>query len=169
MTYLLALYLRLIAYIIKVALHRVTGIELPSTTKAEVSIDERILKLDAARQNLVDGIEALDQLKSEADRNKKELRSAIEQVSLIQQDKEVLSKELEDVQAIMQNDVKAFQNLAGIPSSDEIFKERIIGFISGVIASMIASAIWFFAGEIYKKLQPVQQESVQSSHQILHP
>ena len=52
-------------------------------------------------------------------------------------------KELEAVREIAKSDIGVFQKLAGVPSRQEVAKERFIGFLLGIAASVLASAVWW--------------------------
>lgn len=115
------------------------------------SVDERIRKIDAAKQNLLDGLTAIDELKNEAETNKKEVENALKRLAELQTNKADLQSEVQDLQKVITSDVSAFQKLANVPSSKQIKKERIIGFISGITASVIASGIVWLIIDIYKR------------------
>ena len=111
--------------------------------KEEKSIDERIGKIDEARSSLVEALDAIDELHSEAERNKVELKNALQNLAETERNKGKLENELENIRQVMQTDIATFRNIAGIPSQVQIKKERYIGFVTGVIASIVASAlIW---------------------------
>ena len=79
----LTLYIEVIAKILKKLKFRFTGtgFELSFDTGTEASIDERIIKIDQARANLVDGLKAIDELRTSAEENKKEAQIALEQLA----------------------------------------------------------------------------------------
>ena len=105
------------------------------------SIDERIAKIDEAKANLLEGLRTIDELKEAAEYNKKEAEAALIQIAQLEKDKTSLEQELKSIKDIVQSDVSAFRKVAGVPSPATIRRERIIGFISGVIASVVASGI----------------------------
>lgn len=84
--YLVGSYIGIIAKIIERIDIRfgASGISISIREEAEHNLDERIAKLDSARQNLVDGITAIDELKTEAEHNKREVSKALEQVTSLQ-------------------------------------------------------------------------------------
>lgn len=97
----------------------------------EVSLPE------VARRNLAEALEAIDELKSAAEANQAELAIALERLRDAQDQRAAAEKEVKAVQSIAQADVEVFRKLAGVPSKMEIAKERLIGFILGVLASVI--------------------------------
>ena len=110
----------------------------PFKEQVRATIDERINKIDTARENLADVINAIDGLKKEAQQNKIEAAQALQPIAELEQDKESLSEELEAIRTVIRSDVVGFRKVAGITNKT---RERFIGFISGIIASMIASGI----------------------------
>jgi len=136
-------YVELISKIIKkikVSLNLgFVSVSLGDDTKS--SIDERIIKIDEARNNLLEGIKAIDELREEADKNKAESQLAIEQIAALAKDKTSLENELISIKNIINSDIQSFQKIAGVPSPKQIRKERILGFFSGVLASIVAAAI----------------------------
>jgi hypothetical protein len=105
------------------------------------SIDERIAKIDLAKANLLEGLRAIDELKASAESNKKEAENAIAQINRLSRDKTNLEQELEAIKRVVNADVTAFQRVAGVLGPAEIRRERLLGFVSGVIASVTASGI----------------------------
>lgn len=116
--------------------------------KLIVSIDEetnnntteRLKKLDEARESLIEGLQAIEELKEEANLNKIEADKALQKILELENNKASLEEELQHVQSLIKADVSTFRKVAGISDAD-IKKERILGFISGVLASIIASII----------------------------
>ena len=50
--------------------------------------------------------------------------------------------ELDTVKKMAEADVEVFRRVVGIPSRRDIAKERLVGFVIGVIASLAAALIW---------------------------
>lgn len=105
------------------------------------TIDERIAMIDSARANLLEGVQAIDELRQQAEQNKKDVANAMQQIALLERDKNSLEEQRKAIAAMIDSDVTAFQRIAGIPSKTAIRRERFIGFISGVIASTVASGV----------------------------
>ena len=106
-------------------------------------IDERIKKIDSARENLVESLKAIDELKSTTHENKKELEEVLKKLGHIEKEKRSVEQELEKIRKITNSDIEIFRKLAGVPDDSDRKKERVVGFISGIVASLIASAIIF--------------------------
>lgn len=107
------------------------------------SIDQRIANLDVARDNLVAAVTAIDELKAEAEQNKTELSSALDRLRLLEAEKANAEQELASLRQIASADIAVFQKLAGIPSRRDIVRERLVGFLLGLLASLAASLIWW--------------------------
>lgn len=107
------------------------------------SIDERIEQIDSARLSLVGALTAIDELKFSAEKNKVELAATLKTLTAAQTQSASAEKELEAVREIAKSDISVFQKLAGIPSRSQIAKERFIGFLLGIAASVLASALWW--------------------------
>jgi len=85
------------------------GVEIGFDREEGLGIDERIRKIDKARENLVEGLAAIDELKQSAERSRTEARAALEQLAQLKLDKQSL-------EAIIATDVRVFREVAGIPS-----------------------------------------------------
>ncbi|HST57034.1 MAG TPA: hypothetical protein VLK84_00010 [Longimicrobium sp.] len=124
------------------------GIDSPSPYNESVQrgLDERIAMIDTARNNLLEGVRAIDELRTEAERNKRELAEGLEKLAQIRESKASLEQKQKAIAEIIQSDVTAFRNIAGIPTPSMIRRERLIGFFIGVTASVLASGIvWLIA------------------------
>ena len=143
MTILFDIYFELIEKIlrrVKISKVNILGLEI-SLDEDKGSKDERIKKIEAAKQNLLDGLSAIKELEKEAEKNKYELENALIKLSKIKTDKINLEAELNNIKQVISSDVSTFQKLAGVPTEKEKRKERIIGFFSGIIASIISAGI----------------------------
>lgn len=109
-----------------------------------VDVDARIKKIDAARDNLQDAIQAIDELRDQADLNKKELRDALSRIDEVEKQKSELNNELQTLQKIAEADTNAFRRIVGLPTKGDVWRERLLGFGSGVVASVVASIIFVF-------------------------
>lgn len=140
MNTILALYIEIIAKLIRriSVTFGINNITFTLFEKPSQTVDERIEKIDLAKRNLLDVINAIDELKEEAEANKKESAIALQQISELEKNRENLREEIDAIKTVIQSDVKSFQRVAGIPNRNT---ERIIGFISGLIAGIMASAI----------------------------
>ena len=113
------------------------------------SIDERIAKIEEAKTSLLEGVRLIDELREAAEKNKKEAEFAIAQINKLEIDKVSMQQELDAIRRIAESDVNTFRKIAGVPSATDIRKERIIGFVVGVVSSLVASGvIWAAAWSI---------------------
>ncbi len=113
------------------------------------SLDERLKKLDVAKESLEESLSAIEDLKLEANKNKQELEEALERLSFLEQEKATAEEELKEIRKIAESDSQVFRKLAGVPGQNEIFRERIIGLVTGVFASIVAAGVialftWIF-------------------------
>lgn len=108
----------------------------------EESVDERIRKIDEARNNLVSALSAIDELKAEAAVSKREAHELQEKVASLSSEKVAVDTEIHEIRKIMDLDVNVFQRVAGVPSRKQVAKERLIGFGLGILASLIATLVW---------------------------
>lgn len=119
-----------------------TGLELGVGVDRNRPVDERIARLDEARAALSEGLDAINELRQDATRAKVEHASVISALETALANRDDAEKKLEAIHGIITQDVKAFREVAGV---SDIRKERLIGFVSGVFASIIASALWTWA------------------------
>ncbi len=116
---------------------------------ASRSIEQRVARLDEARNALMESLQAIDELREEADRNKQDLARVLQELSAAKVDKEAAERELSAVKDAVNVDVDVFRSIARIPDDAQIRRERLIGFTTGVLASIIASAIWWAGAKIF--------------------
>jgi hypothetical protein len=72
------------------------------------TLDARIRKIDEARENLVEAIEAIDDLRNQADDNKRDLAEALESLSHMEMEKEALGKRIEILSILADTDTLLF-------------------------------------------------------------
>ncbi|MDP3783270.1 MAG: hypothetical protein Q8Q79_10160, partial [Sphingopyxis sp.] len=101
--------------------------------------------IEAAKQNLLESLDALDDLKAEADQNKRELQSALETIAMIEQKKVAAQNELDSLQQLADLDATALKKLFDVPTPGRIWRERLYGLVTGIVASLIAALLWQLA------------------------
>ena len=116
-----------------------TGLEVSVGVERRRPVDERIARLDEARAALSEGLDAIDELREDAKRAKSEHASVLTALETALANRDDAEKKLEAIRSIIAQDVNAFREVAGVSN---IRKERLIGFASGVCASVLASAFW---------------------------
>jgi hypothetical protein len=138
-------YFELIEQLIQIAYPR---FRIKKIVFGEEGVDERIKRIDDAKSNLVEAIEAVDELKREAELNKSDLAEALKTLSELDEKKSALSSELQTLKQIAQSDTDAFRRIVGLPTKSDIWRERIIGFVSGIVASIVTSGLGWLVGTI---------------------
>jgi hypothetical protein len=115
-------------------------VPLKDTTK---TFEDRIEKIDQAKKNLGEAIAAMDALKLEAEQNKIEFERTIEELNKIKGDKTILESEYHSLKQLSEKDVQTIKKIIGAPN---VNKERAVGFLIGVVSSLVASGlIWWIA------------------------
>src|SRR5216683_610198 len=130
------------------------GISISYNAQAEPTLDERIKKIDRARENLLDGLAAIDELRKSAEENKKEVQQAMQSLARLESDKQKLEATLKSIREVARSDVQAFREMAGIPSLATIRRERVIGFFSGAAASIVASGVVYAIAHLVHRHWP---------------
>lgn len=105
----------------------------------EVTKDRRLSRLDDARMAMEDGMAALDELKAEAESQQQRHERTLLQLHRTLVSQETAQQKLDAIQEAMKADVDAFRTLHGVGDPR---KERVIGFWTGVAASVVATIVW---------------------------
>lgn len=141
---------------IEPSLTGVAGISLAVVGRAaRENIDTRVAKIEAARSNLVEAIEAIDELRDKAEENKRDLAALTEKLSRTEAQKASVDMQLSTLRDLAALDTQSVRQSLGIPTRLQIWRERLIAFASGIVASVVASAIWsFFMDPGYRRIWP---------------
>ena len=133
-------YFDLIAKILRL-IARERGVKVPLGLDRLItpSVDTRLAKLEDARRYLLESLEAVDELKRDAEQNKRDLESALAELQVTMADRDAAHEELRSIRTVMSADIAACRNLAGVPN---VMKERVIGCVAGIIASLVATIMW---------------------------
>lgn len=116
------------------------GINVPALMETESrTIDQRLARLDEARTALAESLVAIEDLQRQAETSKRDHARARAELDATMASKDDAERKLEAIKRLMEQDVEAFQTIAGVPN---VQKERMIGFGSGIAASVIASLLW---------------------------
>lgn len=110
--------------------------------KINATIDDRLAKIETARESLVEALTAVDELKERAQENKRDLEFLTEQIQRAELDKKSLSGELETLKGIASLDTESVRKVLKLPTRVSIWTERVIAFGLGILASTIASLIY---------------------------
>ncbi|MBV5270734.1 MAG: hypothetical protein JZU55_13580 [Afipia sp.] len=100
--------------------------------------EERIAKLDVARDALAESLAAIDQMKVDAQAAKDEFETTNARLQAILGSSQDAEQKLANIRAAMKQDVDAFQTLAGVP---DMKRERWIAFFAGILASTVSAAV----------------------------
>ncbi|TYR35245.1 hypothetical protein FY036_02935 [Mesorhizobium microcysteis] len=106
------------------------------------SLDDRILKIEAARANLSEALEAIDELKGEAQRNQAALAELRRTLVQREEEKGQLDAKLSELRALTEISASTVQDVFRVPTRASIWAERVIGFVIGVAASVAASFVY---------------------------
>lgn len=90
----------------------------------------------------------MDELKERAEENKHELEFLTQQVERAELDKANLSGELKTLKDMAALDTEAVRKVLRLPTQVSIWTERVISFLLGVMASVLASFLY----DISKKM-----------------
>ena len=104
-------------------------------------IPQRLAKIESAKTYLSDALQAMDDLKIAAENNKQDAKVALVQLEELHKNKHNLEKEIQTLKQLAETDTETFRKVAGILSPAQVRRERLIGFVSGVLASVVASGI----------------------------
>jgi uncharacterized protein (DUF3084 family) len=106
------------------------------------TVDERLKKIDAARKNMREALEAIDELGFQADRNKAELSTLATAIAAAKDQKSTLITEAQALEALKAIETEAVRKALGVPTKAQRWAERGIAFLLGVLGSYIASVLW---------------------------
>ena len=109
------------------------------------NIDKRLKKIETAREGLQEALEAVEELRISAEESKLDLQAINASIQQAESEKTTISQELEAIRVIAVQDGTAVRKALGLPTPKDVWKERIVGFILGVLASTVAALIWEFA------------------------
>jgi hypothetical protein len=103
--------------------------------------EDRIAKLDVARDALAESLAAIVQMKKDAQAAKEEYDTTNANLQAILGSSQDAEAKLANIRAAMKQDVDAFQALAGVPN---VKRERWIAFFAGVLASTASTIVVAF-------------------------
>jgi hypothetical protein len=111
------------------------------------TVDARIQQIERAHNSLVDATAAVLELQEIAKANKEEVERVVANLDAVRSEKHAAEQELAALKKLAEVDVETFRKVAGVPTEIQIakerFKERSLGFIIGVMASVVASGVWW--------------------------
>jgi prefoldin subunit 5 len=117
-----------------------------STPLTRESIDARLEKIETARQNLTEALSAMDELRTTAEQNRRDLETLTNAIARAETDKADLNAQLDALKKLSAIDTETVREALRIPTEVDRWKERIWGFIfGGIVAGLVATAIWELA------------------------
>ena len=115
-----------------------------SVRALDLPLGETLLKIESAHKHLTDVIEGIDIIRDQVMTEKTQLDRLIAEVEQKKTQYNEAANDLETTQQLLSKDQEKLRTVLGVDSS----REKIIGFTSGVIASVIATAIWVLGVKI---------------------
>ncbi|MBC9071975.1 hypothetical protein IAI53_08370 [Thauera sp. CAU 1555] len=112
-------------------------------------LGETIEKVEIAQNHLSDAIEAISLIKEQAIDERHKLDTLLEEVKKKHDEHTQAVQELETAQDLLSQNKENLRSVLGISPA----RERIIGFFSGVAASIVASGLWLFGGFLLEKVK----------------
>lgn len=101
-------------------------------------IDDRLARLDVAKEALSESLAAIEELQLEAAETKRAYEASVHELKTILVSRADAEAKLVAIRQMMAQDVDAFRELAGVP---DIRRERWIAFWGGVLASTVSAAV----------------------------
>ena len=111
-------------------------------------LGETLKKVETAQEHLTDAIEAIDVIREQVISERTQLDTLLSEVEHKKVQYKEATSDLKDTQQLLNQDQEKLRTVLGINSK----REKIIGFISGIIASLIAALIWKFGGVLFEFL-----------------
>jgi hypothetical protein len=124
------------------------------------TIDARLQKIEVARTSLVEALSAMDELKTMAEKNKSDLADLIAAINRAEHQKVSLDEEVHTLRALAALDSEGVRKGLKLPTAVDLWRERIYGFIFGLIAAVLGSFIWELA------VRPAIERLNPPSHQV---
>jgi len=117
-------------------------------TRPQRTFEQRLNRLDDAREALKETLDAIDEIKAEAQRNEQRQAVALQALQDTLQSHETAEQKLASIKKLMEVDVSTLREAAGIPN---VGKERLIGAVSAVLCSLVAAGVWLLGETIIKR------------------
>ena len=105
-------------------------------------IDQRLAKIEEAKQNLAEALAAIEDLQTEAQKNSRALDQLTAKLDKAEQRKTVIQKDIDTLRELSKLDAESVRKGLGIPTRLQVWFERVLSFLIGVAASIVASWVW---------------------------
>lgn len=132
---------------IRIEGHPLTGVSVSLIYQGtQQSLDERLAKIDVARENLAEALRAMDEIRDQAKDNKYALEALNRELEGTSLEKENAAKEIETLRSLAQLDTETVRRALGVPTTRRRMGELSFSFILGIVASLTAAWIWRLIG-----------------------
>ncbi|MGE3146301.1 MAG: hypothetical protein AB7K35_12015 [Pseudorhodoplanes sp.] len=111
----------------------------------EATLDERIRKIELARDNLADALAAVDELKAVAETNRKELAEIEESVRRRAAENKTLETQQNQLKTLAGLDVHTVRMALGLPTQREVWRGYVFSFFGGIVTTIVISLLYDFA------------------------
>ena len=108
-------------------------------------LGETLQKVETAQEHLTDALESIDVIREQVVSERGQLDNLLAEVEQKRKQYNETTSDLKTTQELLNKDQEKLRTALGVNSS----REKIIGFISGVIASIFATAIWFSGSKLW--------------------
>lgn len=105
-------------------------------------IDQRLAKIEEAKQNLAEALTAIEDLQAEAQTNSRALSQLTDKLDKAEERKTLIQRDIDTLRELSKLDAESMRTGLGIPNRLQVWFERILSFLIGVAASVVASWIW---------------------------
>lgn len=109
-------------------------------------LGETLQKVEAAQEHLTDAIEAIDIIRDQVVSERSQLDVLLNEVEQKKTQYKEATSDLKTTKELLNHDQEKLRTALGVNSS----REKIIGFLSGIIASVLATAIWVFGSKLWE-------------------
>ena len=102
-------------------------------------------KIAEAQESLSEGVAALDSLKADYGAERDRLTKLMDDVKKKREECQTANQDLVLTQDILKEDRDRLKRILGVDDT----RSKIIGFVSGVLASLIAAGLWFAGSKFF--------------------
>jgi chromosome segregation ATPase len=111
----------------------------------DTPLGDTLKKVEVAQEHLTDAIESIDVIREQVVAEKGQLDTLLAEVASKRLEYKETSSDLKATQNLLNQDQRKLRTALGVNSS----REKIVGFVSGIVASIIATAIWVSGSTIW--------------------
>ena len=115
----------------------------------ETPLGETLNKVETAHEHLTDAIESIDVIREQVVAEKTQLDILLKEVESKREQYHDATNDLNLTQKLLNQDQEKLRSALGVNSS----RQKIVGFISGIVASVIATAIWVGGSKLWPYIQ----------------